>query len=346
MSGPRNQILIGDAVQRLGELPEAWVDQIVTSPPYFRLRDYGTPGQLGLESTVDDYVATLRACVAAMRRVLTATGTVWLNLGDSYSLHPSQGAPRKSLLGVPERVLLALIEDGWMVRNKIIWAKTNPIPTSVTDRLSTTHEVVYVLATSRRYYFDLDAIRQPHRTQAPQHVRHHQSARAGHRKRSQPGWLGPNGDGDGGLAALKARGMVGHPLGKNPGDVWQISPSHFRGAHFATYPEALVRPMISAGCPKLRCSRCRAPYAHMIIRTGATATREPERPTCRCNSPPEPGLVLDPFVGSGTTAVVAESLGRDWLGIELNPDYIQLAEARIAAARHPTNASPSKGGTL
>lgn len=343
MSGPRNQILAGDALQRLNELPDGWVDQIVTSPPYFRLRDYSTPGQLGLEDTVEDYVATLRACVAAMRRVLTATGTLWLNLGDSYSLHPSQGAARKSLLGVPERVVLALIEDGWTVRNKIVWAKANPIPTSVTDRLSTTHEVVYVLASSSRYYFDLDAIRQPHRTPAPQHTR---PTRAGHpSKRSVTGWLGPNGDSDDGLAALKARGMVGHPLGKNPGDVWRISPSHFRGAHFATYPEALVRPMIHAGCPHLRCSRCRAPYTHTLVRTGTTATREPERPTCRCNSPPEPGLVLDPFLGSGTTGVVAAALGRDWLGIELKPEYIRLAEARIAEARHLINATPLKGGT-
>ncbi|SDB87305.1 DNA modification methylase [Raineyella antarctica] len=344
MSRPRNQILNGDALQRLKELPDGWVDQIVTSPPYFRLRDYGTSGQFGLEETVEDYVATLRACVAAMRRVLMATGTLWLNLGDSYSLHASQGAARKSLLGVPERVLLALIEDGWTLRNKIIWAKTNPIPTSVADRLATTHEVIYVLATSSRYYFDLDAIRQPHRTPVPDHVRRHQTHPA-HRKRSTTGWLGPNGDSDDGLAALKARGMVGHPLGKNPGDVWQISPSHFRGAHFATYPETLVRPMIRAGCPHLRCSRCRAPYAHTITRTGTTATRQPERPTCRCNSPPEPGLVLDPFLGSGTTAVVAKALGRDWLGIELNPEYVQLAEARIAAARHSTNATPLKGGT-
>jgi len=343
MSGPRNQILAGDALQRLDELPEGWVDQIVTSPPYFRLRDYGTPGQLGLEESVDDYVATLRACVAAMRRVLTPTGTLWLNLGDSYSLHLSQGAPRKSLIGVPERVMLALIADGWTLRNKIIWAKTNPIPTSVTDRLATTHEVIYVLAKSHRYYFDLDVIRQPHRTSTPSTSGRRKPGKTA--KRSTPDWLGPNGDGDDGLAALKARGLVGHPLGKNPGDVWQISPSHFRGAHFATYPEALIQPMIRAGCPLQRCSHCHAPYVHTITREDTTATREPERPTCRCNSPPEPGLVLDPYIGSGTTAVVAERLGRDWLGIELNPAFVDLAEARIASARQLINPSPLKGGT-
>lgn len=343
MSGPRNQILAGDALQRLEELPEGWVDQIVTSPPYFRLRDYGTSGQLGLEASVDDYVTTLRACVAAMRRVLTPTGTLWLNLGDSYSLHPSQGAPRKSLIGVPERVMLALIADGWTLRNKIIWAKTNPIPTSVTDRLATTHEVIYVLTKNHRYYFDLDAIRQPHRTSTPSTSGRRKPGKT--TKRSTPGWLGPNGDGDDGLAALKARGMVGHPLGKNPGDVWQISPSHFRGAHFATYPEALIRPMIRAGCPLQRCSHCHAPYVHTITRDGTAARREPEHPTCRCNSPPEPGLVLDPYIGSGTTAVVAQALGHDWLGIELNPAFVDLAEARIASARQLVNPSPMKGGT-
>ncbi|AZZ39732.1 site-specific DNA-methyltransferase [Acidipropionibacterium jensenii] len=344
MNGPRNQILHGDAVQRLGELPAGWVDQIITSPPYFRLRNYATDGQIGLEDTVEDYVATLRTCVAAMRRVLTPTGTLWLNLGDSYSLHPKDGAARKSLLGAPERLMLALIADGWTLRNKIIWAKTNPIPSSVTDRLSTTHEVIYLLAAGPRYHFDLDAIRRPHRTTQPTSRRPRQPGRRGHPKRARPGWLGPNGDGDDGLAALKARGAVGHPLGKNPGDVWQLSPSHFHGAHFAAFPEALIRPMIHAGCPRLRCSNCRAPYTHDVVRHHDTAERQAERPTCRCNSPPEPGLVLDPFLGSGTTAVAAEALGRDWLGIELNPDYITMANQRIAAARADNNPTPLKGG--
>lgn len=343
MSGPRNQIVEGDVRQRLDELPEGWADQIVTSPPYFRLRNYGADDQIGLEETVEDYVETLRTCVRAMRRVLTPTGTLWLNLGDSYSLHSKQGAPRKGLLGAPERLILALIADGWTLRNKIIWAKTNPIPSSVTDRLSTTHEVVYVLAASPRYYFDLDAIREPHRTTPPASRRPRHHSRAAHTKRSQSGWLGPNGDGDDGLAKLKAHGAVGHPLGKNPGDVWHLSPSHFHGAHFATFPEALVRPMILAGCPRLRCSRCRAPYTHDITRHGDTAQREPEHPSCRCNSPPEPGLVLDPFLGSGTTAVVAEDLGRDWLGIELNPDYVAIANERLAAAREDHNHT-LKGG--
>lgn len=331
MTAPRNQILGGDAITRLGDLPDGWVDQIVTSPPYFRLRDYGTPNQLGLEETVTDYVDELRACVRAMKRVLRPTGTLWLNLGDTYSLHRDQGAERKSLLGAPERLMLNLIEDGWLVRNRLIWAKTNSIPSSASDRLSSTHEVIYLLARSSRYYFDLDAIRVPHRSARPS-SRPRQPPRS---KRRAPGWRGPNAsrEGDAGLAALRASGRVGHPLGKNPGDVWHISASQYRGAHFATYPETLITPMIQAGCPIKRCSACHAPWTHSLTRTETTAIRHPERPSCGCDAPPEPGLVLDPFLGSGTTAVAAERQGRDWLGIELSPDYITLAQARIAAAR-------------
>lgn len=335
---PRNQILGGDAITRLADIPTGWVDQILTSPPYFRLRDYGSPSQLGLEDTADDYVTDLRTCIAAMRRVLRPTGTLWLNLGDTYSLHPDQGAPRKSLLAIPERLLVGLIADGWTLRNQIIWAKTNTIPSSAADRLSCTHEVIYLLARGPRYYFDLDAIRIPHRTK-PHTRRPRQPARpAGpaHSKRTTPGWRGPNAtrDGDQGLAALKASGLPGHPLGKNPGDVWHVGSSQYRGAHFATYPEALITPMIEAGCPRTRCSSCHAPWTHTLIRTPTTATRRPERPTCDCEAPPEPGIVLDPFLGSGTTAVAAKALDRDWLGIELNPDYITLATARIHAAGH------------
>ena len=289
---PTGQILQGDAVERLGDLPAASVDCIITSPPYFRLRDYGVPGQLGLEGHVDQWVEELRAVTRALARVLKPTGTFWLNLGDTYSTHAREGAPPKSLLGAPERLMLALVEDGWTIRNKVIWAKTNPMPSSVTDRLSTTHEYLYLLTRSPRYYFDLDAIREPHRSRPPKRRR---EPRPGKYAAGTPA-LGPNSEGDDGLRALKARGMVGHPLGKNPGDVWQMATAHFRGAHFATYPERLVGRIIRAGCPP-------------------------------------GGIVLDPFMGAGTTALVAEAEGRQWIGIELNPDFIQQSEARLAAAR-------------
>lgn len=294
MSLPIGQIVEGDALTVLRRLPESSVDCIVTSPPYFRLRDYGHVGQLGLEQHVDDWVRELREVARALRRVLKSTGTLWLNLSDSYATHPREGAPRKSLVAAPERLLLDLIADGWIVRNKIVWAKSNPMPTSVRDRLSTTHEVIYLLSGSERYYFDLDAIRVPHTTRPPK--RGDRPRPPGRHDQQRPAWLGPNSDGDQGLAALKAAGRVGHPLGRNPGDVWHFATSRYPGAHFATYPQQLIERILRAGCPS-------------------------------------GGIVLDPFMGAGTTAVVAEDLGRRWVGIELNAEFIRQAEARLRAAR-------------
>jgi DNA modification methylase len=331
---PRNQILCGDAQTTLQGLPTTSVDCIITSPPYFRLRDYGRADQLGLEAHISGWVSDLRAVVQECARVLVPTGTLWLNLGDSYSTHHREGAPRKSLLMGPERLALTLLADGWIIRNKIIWAKTNTVPSSVTDRLATKHEVIYLLSRSPRYYFDLDSIRAPHTSRPP---RRDETRRPPNRRDTRrPSWLGPNSDGDSGLAAMHAAGVIGHPLGKNPGDVWQLGVSQFRGAHFATYPEQLVDRMLTAGCPRLRCSRCRAPWTRRLVRHGSHATRRPPRPTCGCDAKAEPGVVLDPFIGSGTTAISANRLGRDWIGIELNPDYVALAHRRIATAMSTT----------
>lgn len=321
---PRNVILAGDALARLETLPDNSIDSIVTSPPYFRLRNYGHDGQLGLEAHVDGWVDELCAVLAECARVLVPTGTVWLNLGDSYSTHRREGATRKSLLFGPERLALRLIADGWTIRNKVIWAKTNTVPSSVTDRFTTRHEVIYLLTRSTKYYFDLDSLRQPH-TSKPPRVRSLPLTAAP----ARPDWLGPNGDGDAGLARLHAAGLRGHPLGKNPGDVWQLPVSTFRGAHFATFPEQLSRRLVQAGTPRMRCPACRAPWTRKLVRSGANARRLPPRPTCPCAQTPEPGIVLDPFIGSGTTALSARALGRDWLGIELNPEYIAMASSRI-----------------
>ncbi|QGH68683.1 site-specific DNA-methyltransferase [Pseudactinotalea sp. HY158] len=337
---PRNQVLVGDARERLTQLPEGSVDCVITSPPYFRLRDYGHAGQLGLEDSVGAYVTDLVGLCSEAARLLTPTGTLWLNLGDTYSLHAREGAPRKSLVAVPERVLLALIVDGWTVRNKIVWAKTNPIPSSVRDRLSCTYEVIYLLARQPRYYFDLDAVRQPHRSKRGTRPQPRRSARRrastrppARRDPGRPSWRGPNADGDQGLTQLRDAGLVGHPLGKNPGDVWRLPASSYRGAHFATYPEALAARMLLAGCPEQRCTTCRAPWTRPVRRLGATAVRLALTVGCNCDSSTEPGLVLDPFLGAGTTAVAAERHGRDWLGIELNPEYADLARRRIATER-------------
>ncbi|RYB88265.1 site-specific DNA-methyltransferase [Nocardioides glacieisoli] len=324
----RGQIIEGDALTVLQALPDQSIDTIVTSPPYFRLRDYGVNGQLGLEPHVDDWVMPLRDVLRECARVLVPTGTVWLNVGDSYSTHGREGAARKSLLLGPERLALALIGDGWIIRNKIIWAKTNTVPTSVRDRLATKHEVIYLLTRSAQYFFDLDDVRQPHVSRPPK-------PRAVTRPSMRPSWLGPNSDSDLGLAALHAAGLQGHPLGKNPGDVWSMSVSSYRGAHFATYPPKLIERILRAGCPERRCQTCRRPYVRPLKRRGASAHRLTLRPSCDCQARSEPGLVLDPFMGAGSTAVAAESLGRDWVGIELNPEFRRLALERIRSAHSP-----------
>ncbi|GAB3622774.1 site-specific DNA-methyltransferase [Mariniluteicoccus endophyticus] len=338
---PRRQILLGDAALRLTGLEMASVDCVITSPPYFRLRDYQVAGQVGLEDHVEAWVDRLQPVLAELARALVPTGSLWLNLGDSYSTHPRQGAPSKSLLLGPERLVLRLADQGWILRNKIIWAKTNPIPSSVTDRLSTTYEVVYLLTRSPRYYFALDAIRTPASSPSRPPRTPRRPGRPGGVPRR---WRGPNTDSDTGLLAMKRRGQAAHPLGKNPGDVWPIATARYRGAHFATYPEALVERMLLAGCPERRCAVCRRPYQRTLRRHGSQASRGPLRPTCSC--PPsadgqprsEPGLVLDPFLGAGTTALVAERHNRDWVGIELNPEFITLASQRLAAARQPDTA--------
>ena len=335
---PRGQILVGDALDRLRGLSEGSVDMVLTSPPYFRLRNYQHDNQLGLEGHVDQWVDRLAAILAEARRVLVPTGTLWLNLGDTYATHYSQGASRKSLLLAPERLALRLQQDGWIVRNRVVWAKPNPMPISVTDRLAATYEFVYVLAKQPRYFFDLDAIRIPHRSKL---------ARPYVVNRPEEGWRGPNSDTATGLDALKAAGRVGHPLGKNPGDIWTIPTAGFRGAHHAVFPVELARRAIIAGCPEARCSACRLPWRRQLIRklggtAGGTAVRGSRIATCDCRAPSEPGLVLDPFMGAGTTAVAAEALGRDWLGIELNPDFAALARQRITDARKPPPAASDR----
>jgi site-specific DNA-methyltransferase (adenine-specific) len=320
-----NRILIGDARQTLRRLPEGSVDCVVTSPPYFRLRNYQQPGQLGLEEHVQLWVKELQGVLAELARVLVPTGSVWLNLGDTYSTGP-EGAPTKSLLLGPERLALALIENGWIMRNKIIWAKRNPMPSPVRDRLSCTWEVVYLLVRRRDYFFDLDAIRIPHAS----------SKKPTTNKR---GWSVPpdwrvSTSSNSGLDTLNAEGRVGHPLGKNPGDAWFLSTAAYRGPHHAVFPVALVERPIRAGCPERRCSRCRSPWKRATIRRlGYLAVRGELQPSCKCGGTSEPGIVLDPFIGSGTTAIAAEQYGRNWLGIEINPTFARLAEARIEATR-------------
>lgn len=313
---PRNTILTGDAAAVLADLPAASVDCVVTSPPYYQLRDYGTPGQLGLETCVDGWVENLLVVAQQMARVLKPSGAFWLNLGDSFSRHARYGTPAKGLLLAPERLVLALASDGWLVRNKVIWAKTNPMPSSIRDRLTLTWEVFYLLVRSPSYYFDLNAIREPHTTK--------RAKSAGEPLGSRPEWAGPLAGSQDGLRRARQAGMPGHPLGKNPGDVWHVATRGSAGAHHATFPPEFIRRPILATCPALVCGHCGKAWGQVTARgTG------PAGPICGFAASPRPGVVLDPFFGTGTVGLVARELGRDWLGIELKPEYVEIARARL-----------------
>ena len=337
----------GDCLEILRTLPEASVQTCVTSPPYFGLRDYGHAGQIGLEPTPAEYVAKMVEVFREVRRVLADDGTLWLNLGDSYNAYngnrgrstsfqtateealPSlpaghgltvKGLGNKQLLGIPWRVAFALQADGWYLRQDIIWHKPNPMPESVRDRCTKAHEYIFLLSKSERYYFDSEAMKEPsvgglagntkptkggrayeagaseHRTAAGLHKwAERQRSRRDSFKRDD---------------SKRAEVIPGQTVGthrpdrpesdwdiekRNRRSVWTVATRPYKGAHFATYPPDLIVPCILAGS-----------------RPGDT--------------------VLDPFTGSGTTGAVAVQHGRRFIGCELNPEYIALAQARIAAA--------------
>jgi site-specific DNA-methyltransferase (adenine-specific) len=327
-----NQVLVGDATECLRDLPKASVDTVITSPPYFRLRNYQVAGQLGMEATIDAWVANLGEVFGELARVLKPSGSVWLNVGDSFSRHWESGAEPKSLLLGPERLLVMLSAGGWLVRNRVAWVKPNPMPASVGDRLTCTWEPVYLLVRRRRYFFDLDAIRVPHRSPARFSAA---AARRAEQPRTVPRWAGPLAGSQHGLDRMKASGHQGHLLGKNPGDVIVTASSNYRGAHFATFPAPLIEPLMKATCPERVCRRCGRPWErHPCERQlGGLATIGHLVPTCGCRDGALPGVVLDPFMGAGTVAVVAERLGRSWLGIELNPDFARLTQQRLTDER-------------
>lgn len=335
---PRNEVLVGDATEKLKILPSASVDCAITSPPYWNIRDFGSDGQIGLEATVDAWVTSLRSVFAEVARVLKPGGGLWLNIGDTFSPAAKVGVPAKGMVCAPERLLLALIEDGWIVRSKVIWSKTNTMPNGVVDRLNVTYEPLYFLVRSPRYYFSLDEIREP-RDMTPELLRNALPA-------------------DDGTELVDALGDPTHPiLGTNPGDVWRIPTKGFRGPHFATFPPELVRRPLLATCPEAICTSCGRPWKRAVrtwrvplgegsprrweddgyvMRFGKpwnTLRQSGELVPCGCGAPIVKGTVLDPFFGAGTVGLVAEEHGRDWIGIEINTDYAELARGRIAGAR-------------
>lgn len=330
---PHGRLHVGDALTTLKTLESGSIDSCVTSPPYFSLRNYDHKNQIGLEPHIQGWVDSILEVANELHRVLVPTGTLWLNLGDTYSTHQKQGAPYKSLMLAPERIASAMVKNGWVLRNKIAWVKTNPMPSSAPDRLTASHEVIYVFAKqSRGYYFDLDSIRVPPKNSIAK-------PRAALPKsvdgKGRETWRGPNADSTTGLAAMKQRGLTAHPLGKNPTDAWLLASSTSQGTHHATFPKDLATRCITASTPAQRCSKCRAPHTRKLTRhKDGTANREVAAPTCaHTDAGTEPGVVIDPFMGSGTTAVVAEQIGRRWEGIELNAQFALESLARIAKER-------------
>jgi site-specific DNA-methyltransferase (adenine-specific) len=265
--------------------------------------------------------------------VLKTSGSIWLNLGDTYSTGSSDGAAAKSLLLAPERLALALQRDGWLLRNKIIWSKPNPMPSSVKDRLSCTYEVVYFLTKSPNYFFDLDAIRVPHvsRKSKKSAIGETNDSPTSPAWSVPESWRGPSVGNNDGLTILKASGLPGHPLGKNPGDVWNIATAGFRGAHHAVFPPKLAERPLLATCPEKVCSDCGVPWRRgPPSNDGKDTAIGALTKVCLCLSEAtQAGVVLDPFIGSGTTAIVADANGRDWIGVEVNPEFAELANARI-----------------
>lgn len=342
-----HQILMGDCIEMMRTLPDASVNTCVTSPPYFGLRDYGVDGQIGLEETPGEFIARLVEVFREVRRVLRDDGTVWVNMGDTYASiaggyatggsagkhdmvsqstrgavlrgkrrSPPTGLKQKDLMGIPWRLAFALQDDGWYLRQDIIWHKTNPMPESIRDRCTKSHEYLFLLSKSPRYYYDQDAIKEP--------VALSSVARLSQNIAQQFGSDRVPGKSNGPMKAVRSKRdsfkrenskreqtIPGQSMGthrpereescwpldtRNKRSVWSVPTVGFKGAHFATFPPDLIRPCILAGAPR-------------------------------------GGVVLDPFGGAGTTAVVAMEEGRRSILCELNPEYAAMAEHRVESAR-------------
>ena len=380
-SDTRPVIIHADCREGMRGLADGSVHACCTSPPYWGLRRYAGLGddQLGLEATPEEYVANLVAVFREVRRVLRDDGVLFVVIGDSFARDAKKGQHRpgdsgkqgyiydhggghasagvdlasvglkpKDLVGIPWMLAFALRADGWWLRSEIIWAKPNPMPESVTDRPTKSHETVFLFAKSARYFYDADAAREPH---AAKTLTHRGGGSCGKEDRQ---------DGLGKVASGNWAGTprVVDPRGRNLRSVWTIPTEPFPGAHFAVFPRALVRPMVKAGCPEKACATCGAPWKRVVERTGVVCKRELAhqpgntptktdstgwspatratsvfRPTCSCpTTDTVPGLVLDPFVGSGTTCIVAWELGRRSIGFEASAEYVALARDRVRDA--------------
>jgi DNA modification methylase len=383
------QIIHGEALEVLRTMPDESVHCCVTSPPYWGLRDYGVPGQLGLEPTPDEYVARLVEVFREVRRVLRDDGTLWLNLGDSYArtqetnvsqsknkpvafpFHAKAGSSDgavgrgdrpggraamvglkpKDLVGIPWMVAFALRADGWYLRSDIIWAKPNPMPESVRDRPTKSHEYIFLLSKSARYFYDAEAIAE----QAAYPVEETRNVSGLYQKDS--------GRNDG--SEHRSGGFV-NGAARNKRDVWTVTTKPYTEAHFATFPPDLIEPCVLAGTSERGCcAECGAPWERALERVPGDAETESRpkktrgmgsetstlslsgngsqewmrrgtkvetlcwRAMCDHESEPVPCTVLDPFAGAGTTGVVALRAGRAFIGIELNAGYVEMSRNRI-----------------
>lgn len=310
------KLLCGDAIEQLRTLPNNSVNTCITSPPYYGLRDYGNSDQIGLEGTPEEYVNRLVEVFREVKRVLRDDGILWVNIGDSYYHTTSnnggyldkctlQGFSKpdtkgrimnetgnrvklsmkeckpKDLIGVPWMLAFALRADGWYLRQDIIWAKNNPMPESVKDRCTRSHEYIFMLTKSRKYYFDHEAIQEDADPKSGKRYEHPFFDKA-EQECPRPN----NGHNTPGVKRFNGK--------RNKRDVWRVSVcSSVKEAHFAVFPKELIKPCVLAGCP-------------------------------------EGGVVLDPFNGSGTTGIVALNNNRNYIGIDLNPEYIDITYKRFA----------------
>jgi len=378
--------LQGDVFDNIKKLDDNTIDCVVTSPPYWGLRDYGVAGQLGLEPTYQEHIQNIVELFRAMKPKLKDSATVWLNYGDSYAATVNgtkvkdqvknkvqfadkylikgddrtfrdkpfstiQGSLKpKDLVMIPNRIAIALQDDGWWIRSEIIWHKPNPMPESTKDRPTSCHEKIWLITKSKKYYYDADAIREP-------------VAQGTITRLSEKNLKNQKGStrGNGGMRSNGNMKPVGNMETKNKRNVWTVTTKPCKEAHFATFPKDLIEPCIKAGCPEKVCVKCGTPYLRNF-KTITTPKRETrnnmvnvipgrDKPTrmnsknmeslikedlgfkknCNCETDKfKSGLVFDPFGGSGTTAIVAKLLNRKSIMSELNPEYIKIAKSRIS----------------
>jgi len=355
------------------EILKRWIDEgvqvhtCVTSPPYYGLRDYGVDGQIGMEETPEEYVANLVEIFRLVRKVLRDDGTLWLNLGDSYASNlymrnahkykdrkdvrgGEYKIKAKDLMGIPWRVAFALQADGWYLRQDIIWHKPNPMPEAVADRCTKAHEYIFLLSKSKKYYYDQLATLEP----AISGIKSPGKSRTdSYHKLILPDGTPPF------QQEVKSWGSIDG--NRNKHSVWTVTLTPYKEAHFATYPPSLIEPCILAGTSEKGCCPvCGSPWERKIKRRktgsvkprtfgksgnkdrtdigwvyeGLITTTVGWRPTCSCNAgDPVPCIVLDPFMGSGTTAAVAVKHNRNYIGCELNKEYKKLQDERIKLAK-------------